>query len=69
MAYSEISKKATNKYRQKFEHFQFRVPLGEKQRIVEHAAARGESINTFLNRAVKETIARDCENANDDTCK
>ena len=59
VAYSEISKKATNKYRQKFEHLQLRVPLGEKQKIVEHASKRGESLNVFLNRAVKETMERD----------
>ena len=59
MAYSEVSKKATYKYRDKFEELRFSVPKGEKQRIVDHAASRGESINQFLHRAVEETIERD----------
>ena len=59
MAYSEVGKKATYKYLSKFEVLRFRVPLGERQKIVDHAAARGESLNVFLNRAVKETMERD----------
>lgn len=61
MAYSETSRKATDKYKKKFEELRFLVPKGEKQLIVEHAASRGESINVFLNRAVKETMQRDFE--------
>ena len=67
MAYSEVSKKATYKYRDKFEELRFSVPKGEKQRIVDHAASRGESINQFLNRAVKETMERDGSDTIDKT--
>lgn len=59
MTYSEAGKTATNKYRAKFDIIQIRVRQGERNIIAEHAAARGESINTFINRAISETIARD----------
>ena len=59
MAYDEVAKKATYKYRGKFEELRFSVPKGKKQEIVDHAAAMGESINVFVNRAVKETMERD----------
>ena len=59
MTYNEIGKAATNKYRSKFDLIQIRVPLGERAKIAEHAADRGESINTFVNRAIQETMERD----------
>lgn len=59
MTYNEIGKAATNKYRSKFDLIQIRVPLGERKIIAEHAADRGESINTFVNRAIQETMERD----------
>ena len=65
MTYSDVSKKATYKYRQKIEELRFSVPKGEKQRIVDHAASRGESINSFLRRAVEETIERDNTGSSD----
>ena len=65
MAYSEIGRKATNKYRQKFDVLQFRVAAGERQVIADHAANKGESLNVFLNRAVKETMERDIVSPDD----
>ena len=59
MGYSEVSKKATYKYRDKFEELRFSVPKGNKQEIVDHAAAMRESVNAFVNRAVREAIERD----------
>lgn len=35
------------------------VPKGKKERIKAHAAANGESLNGFVNRAIEETIDRD----------
>ena len=67
MAYTDISRKATNKYRKKFDIIQFRVPAGERQQIAEHAALHGESVNVFLNRAVKETMERDGSDTIDKT--
>ncbi len=66
MAYSETSKKATNKYRKKFDIIQFRVPAGERQQIADHSSSRGESLNAFLNRAVKETMERDVASPDDE---
>ena len=59
MAYDEVSKRATNKYRKKNDLIQIRTPLGERDKIAEHAANRGESMNAFINRAIKETMDRD----------
>lgn len=59
MAYDEVSKRATDKYRKKYDLIQIRTPLGERDKIAEHAARHGESINAFINRAIKETMDRD----------
>lgn len=59
MPYSEIGKTATNKYRAKFDMIQIRVPLGEREKIAEHASEHGESINSFVNRAIRETMEHD----------
>lgn len=59
MAYDEVSKRATDKYRKKYDLIQIRTPLGERNKIAEHAASHGESINAFINRAIKETMDRD----------
>lgn len=60
MAPSEAQKKATAKWqREKVEEVKFRVPMGKKAIIQEHAAKQGESVNAFLNRAVSETMERD----------
>lgn len=60
MSTSDALKRAIKKYDQeKIDRIPMRVPKGKKEVIQEHAAARGESINAFLNRAVDETMARD----------
>ena len=61
MARSEADIRAVNKYLQKFDNVQFRVPKGEREPIALHAEKMGESLNQFLRRAVAETIARDDE--------
>lgn len=64
MAYSEAMLRAIKKYEaEKVERITFRVAKGKKEIIQNHAAARGESINAFLNRAVYETMVRDKEPA------
>lgn len=35
------------------------MPKGQKETIKVHAAANGESLNAFINRAITETVARD----------
>ena len=66
MAYNEISKAATNKYRAKFSMIQIRVQQEERDRIAEHAASRGESMNAFIKRAVRETMERDNAESGDE---
>lgn len=59
MAYNEVGRAATNKYRSKFDIIQIRVEQGEREIIVEHAKQHGESMNAFINRAIKEAIEND----------
>lgn len=59
MTYGEVGKKATNKYRQKFDLLQIRVEQGDRDIISKHAKEHGESVNKFINRAIKETMERD----------
>ena len=59
MPISESQKKATYKYREKYDELRFQVPKGEKETVREHAEKHGESVNRFLQRAVRETMARD----------
>lgn len=60
MASSDAVKRATKKYDQeKIDRIALRVPKGKKEIIQAHASSRGESINTFLNRAINETMERD----------
>lgn len=60
--------KASKRYHQeKLEEIKFRVPKGQKLRIQEHAALKGESTNAFIFRAVNEAIDRD--NTADNTGK
>lgn len=39
------------------------VKKGDKDKIKSHADGRGESLNGFINRAIKETIDRDSGNS------
>lgn len=51
---------ASRKYhKEKLEEIKFRVPMGQKARILAHAKSRGESTNSFIYRAVNEAIERD----------
>ena len=52
-----ISADAYNKAR--YEDLRIRVSKGCKAKIQSHAAARGESVNGFINRAIGETMERD----------
>lgn len=59
MALSEARLRATKKYQDKFDRVQIRVTHEEKEAIEKHAEAIGESVNTFVRRAVSEAIERD----------
>lgn len=57
---SEAQRRAVAKYNAKsYERIEMKVRKGEKAAIVAHAEERAETLNGFLNRAVKETIERD----------
>ena len=62
MPASKAQQKAVNKYiKENYDVFQIRMPKGQKDIIKAHAESRGESVNSFINRAVDETIKRDGE--------
>lgn len=60
MPISESRRRANEKYNAKaYDEIKVRVPKGQKEELQAHAAAHGESVNGFVGRAMKETIARD----------
>lgn len=60
MAQTSAQLRASKKYHEeKLEEIKFRVPKGNKERILAHAQEMGESTNAFIYRAVNETIERD----------
>ena len=44
----------------RYDRIQLVVPKGKKANLQAHAQERGESLNGFVNRAVDETVERDC---------
>ena len=56
---SEAQRKATDKYLEKFDEIRIRVPAGRKAEIKAHAEKRGQSVNSFIGRAIDETMERD----------
>lgn len=67
MTYNKVSQAATNKYRAKFDIIQIRVEQGEREIISKHAKNNDESMNAFINRAIKETIERDEKKINEES--
>ena len=60
MPASKAQQKAVAKYmKENYDVYQMRMPKGKKDVIRSHAEAQGESLNSFVNRAIDETIARD----------
>ena len=58
--YTEAQAKAAKKYlKESVEDVRIRVPKGDKSKILEHAAAMGESMNAFVIRAIDEAMERD----------
>jgi predicted DNA binding CopG/RHH family protein len=54
-------KKAQKAYMQKFARVELRMTLQNRESVQAHAAARGESVNAFINRAIRNQIERDNE--------
>ena len=44
---------------EKYDRISLMVPKGDKEIIKAHAEARGEKTNSFINRAIRETMERD----------
>lgn len=60
MPTTKAQQKAVSKYmKANYDVYQIRMPKGHKEEIKAHAAARGESVNGFIGRAIVETMERD----------
>mgnify|MGYP000220131216 CR=1 FL=1 len=62
MGEMERSKKIQYKNKwiaEKLDRINLTVPKGDKAIIKAHSEAQGESVNGFINRAIKETMERD----------
>ena len=60
MTVSKAQQKAVNKYmKANYDEIKVRVSKGHKEIIQAHSEALGESVNGFINRAIKETMERD----------
>lgn len=61
--YTEAQAKAAKKYlKESVEDIRIRVPKGQKAVIKDHSDKMGESMNSFVVRAVNETMDRDNHN-------
>ena len=60
MATSKAQQKAVNKYMAtNYDRINLTVPKGQKETIKAHAESKGESVNSFINRAIKQTMETD----------
>ena len=56
---TEAQKKAHKNYIAKFARLEIRTTAEKRDAIQAHAEARSESVNSFINRAIAETMERD----------
>ena len=60
MATTKAQQKAVNKYMAaNYDRINLTVPKGHKDTIKAHADSIGESVNSFINRAINQTIEQD----------
>lgn len=60
MPVSKAQQKAVHKYvKANYDRLEVTVPKGQKEAIKAHAEAQGESVNSFINRAIQEAIQKD----------
>lgn len=58
----KASTASKNKWNAKtYDRINLTVKKGQKEVIQAHAEARGESVNSFINRAIAQTMAQDAE--------
>ncbi len=63
MPVSKAQQRAVDKYvKANYDRIELKTGKGRKEVIREHAAAQGESLTGFINRAIDETMARDKQN-------
>lgn len=56
----KTSTAAKNRWNNKtYDRINLIVPKGDKERIKEHAEKQGESVNGFIQRAIKQTMEED----------
>ncbi len=60
-------KKAQQKYMEKFAIARVRMERKQYDTVQSHAKALGESVNGFINRAIREALERDAMKDNKDT--
>lgn len=56
---TEAQKRAQKNYMEKFAVARVRMEREQYEAVQAHAAAQGESVNAFINRAISETMERD----------
>ncbi len=59
---TEAQKKAQKTYMEKFVRVEIRMTPERRADLQAHTGKRKESVNSFINRAIAETIQRDNEN-------
>lgn len=60
MTYNEASYKSSQKYKAtNIKRIPLDVPIAQYEAIKAHADARGEKVNSFIKRAIRETMERD----------
>ena len=60
MPVSKANQRAVNKYKKNnYDRIEITVPKGQRAVFQAHAAARGESVNGFIVRAISEAMERD----------
>ena len=63
---SKAQQKAVNKYmKENYDRVNLVMPKGRKDALKAHAEKNGESLNSFINRAIDETMERDEQTDND----
>ena len=63
--YTEARKEANARYEAKtVERISLVLPKGKKAIIKAHATAKGESVNSFINKAIDKQIERDEQESN-----
>ena len=67
MPLTPAQRRANDKYIAKaYDRIELKVKKGTKEQLQVHASERGESLNGFVNRAIDETVQRDCGGADNE---